>query len=84
MNTEGITNGTEASGFKAPSRFSITKSEIGGSKPLGALSYLSENPGAPKDKPSYYRRTYGGFYGVQVRDAARNDQGYRTFEEVRK
>lgn len=84
MKVEGQITG-ESVNFKAPSRFSNTRTEIDRvSQPFGTLSYLNENPGAPKDKPSYYRRTYGNYYGVQVRGVARNDQGYRTFEEVQK
>lgn len=86
MIKEGQITGAEAASFKAPNRFSHTGTERAGSAPLvfSALHYDQIESGAPKDKPSYYRRTYGGNYGVQVRDATRNDQGYRTFEEVRK
>ncbi len=83
MIKEGQITGAEAS-FRIPSRFSHTGTERAGA-PLvfSALRYDQIESGAPKDKPSYYRRTYGGNFGVQVKDVARNDQGWRTFEEVR-
>ena len=84
MAIEGQTTGAEAASFKVPSRFSHTGTDVGTvSQSFGALSYVSENPGAPKDKPSYHRRVYGGNFGVQLRDVARNDQGWRTHEEQR-
>lgn len=85
MKVEGQTNGAETASFKAPSRFSHTGTEMTGTIAVlfGALSYVSEDPGAPKDKPSYHRREYGGNFGVQLRDVARTDQGWRTYEERR-
>ena len=86
MAIEGQTKGLEAASFKAPSRFHHAGAEMTGTIPVpfGALSYINENPGAPKDKPSYHRRVYGGNFGVQLRDVARNDQGWRTHEEAQR
>ena len=85
MRVEEQTNGAETAGFKAPRRFSHTGTEMTGTiaVPFGALSYLNENPGAPEDKPSYHRSEYDGNFGVQLRDVARTDQGWRTYEEQR-
>ncbi len=84
MNTEGQLTGFEVVGFRAPGRSSHTGTEMTSTAvPFGALSYVNENPGAPKDKPSYHRRLYGGNFGVQLGNVARNNQGWRTHEEAK-
>lgn len=84
MRIEEQTNGAKAANFKIPSIFSNNRTEMVGTVPVpfGASSYQNENPGAPKDKPSYHRRVYGGNFGVQLRDVARDDRGWRTHEEA--
>ena len=86
MTTEGQITGSKAASFRAPNRFSRTGTEDVGAvqTPFSALSYISEDPGTPKEKPSYHRRIYGGNFGVQLRDVARNDQGWRTHEEAKR
>ncbi len=87
---------TEAkeAGFRAPRRFSHTGTDMAGETTFGAQAYTGLGNGEQSagtngtsgyqthkaTENSYHMRKFG-YYGVQLSDVARDDEGWRTYEE---